>query len=734
MATVTITGNTIRGATASKDNRTWQIRAVAYQYGGTGGGVITPGADWETLYPVDGVLTFTAEPGSVVDIKTPDAVPYRVRIPNGDAGLWDTIEAGVAYQPDVAQDNLNRAVANAAPGFIAAELGQQTADAITADLDAREITFTDEGGGEGYFSVGGVPVSGTLVPPSSAWSSLAGKPFVIAQGAGIDLTGATDSSAAFQAILDSAAAAAAAGSGLVEVHIPPGTLSLTTGVTVGAGVTLRGAGLGATTITSAYSPGGGIGVIELDGASDITIADLTIESTAGGSASICITGGYDGLQSRVAITRCRITGSTNNAVRFPYAVEQFTFSDNIIDDCDSGFIIYAPTTASGLETKQVSICRNRFRNVASVNLAMYGSYQPSTFSMFDVDVSHNDLREFAPNGVHHGTTIPIELTNITNVRVSHNTIEGTATRGISTGNNVNMTITGNTIRNQTIYAIELNKGRQIAIVGNTVEDCATFAQQTGTGLYDVVIANNVYAGSGGLSAFSTDAISLTDAHRVRITGNVFHDWEYLRAAIRLGNASPNIVTDCVVEGNTFVAEHANTPITAVNIRTAVRSSVCRNTFRVNRDTAAGDDVASSIIVVTQDSNTAETLIDGNQMIFAGSMAATTYVSGISNGNAAAGACPSLTICNNIIKNGNYGLRPVTNSTDLVIYNNETTTCGADNIPSTAKIGGNPIVAKVPVPASATAAGLPGMWAADASYLYVCTATNTWKRAAIATWP
>ena len=57
MATVTITGNTIRGATTSKDTRTWQVRAVAYQSGGTGGGVITPGADWEDVYPVGGVLT-----------------------------------------------------------------------------------------------------------------------------------------------------------------------------------------------------------------------------------------------------------------------------------------------------------------------------------------------------------------------------------------------------------------------------------------------------------------------------------------------------------------------------------------------------------------------------------------------------------------------------------------------------------------------------------------------------
>ena len=37
------------------------------------------------------------------------------------------------------------------------------------------------------------------------------------------------------------------------------------------------------------------------------------------------------------------------------------------------------------------------------------------------------------------------------------------------------------------------------------------------------------------------------------------------------------------------------------------------------------------------------------------------------------------------------------------------------------------------PASASASGIAGQIAVDADYIYVCTATNTWKRVAIATW-
>lgn len=39
---------------------------------------------------------------------------------------------------------------------------------------------------------------------------------------------------------------------------------------------------------------------------------------------------------------------------------------------------------------------------------------------------------------------------------------------------------------------------------------------------------------------------------------------------------------------------------------------------------------------------------------------------------------------------------------------------------------------VGVPASATAAGTTGQLAEDGGYLYVCTATNTWMRTALAT--
>lgn len=40
---------------------------------------------------------------------------------------------------------------------------------------------------------------------------------------------------------------------------------------------------------------------------------------------------------------------------------------------------------------------------------------------------------------------------------------------------------------------------------------------------------------------------------------------------------------------------------------------------------------------------------------------------------------------------------------------------------------------VPAPATAHDVGEPGNWASDGAYLYVCTATNTWRRVATAAW-
>lgn len=57
---------------------------------------------------------------------------------------------------------------------------------------------------------------------------------------------------------------------------------------------------------------------------------------------------------------------------------------------------------------------------------------------------------------------------------------------------------------------------------------------------------------------------------------------------------------------------------------------------------------------------------------------------------------------------------------------------AEFTPTGLKITGD-IAVSTKTPASATAAGVAGTITWDADYIYICTATNTWKRTAITTW-
>jgi hypothetical protein len=71
----------------------------------------------------------------------------------------------------------------------------------------------------------------------------------------------------------------------------------------------------------------------------------------------------------------------------------------------------------------------------------------------------------------------------------------------------------------------------------------------------------------------------------------------------------------------------------------------------------------------------------------------------------------------------------------VIPSSETQTAnyGVDWTGITFTAGGAGFVAPLITPASASATGKAGSIVWDANFIYVCTATNTWKRVAIATW-
>ena len=70
--------------------------------------------------------------------------------------------------------------------------------------------------------------------------------------------------------------------------------------------------------------------------------------------------------------------------------------------------------------------------------------------------------------------------------------------------------------------------------------------------------------------------------------------------------------------------------------------------------------------------------------------------------------------------------------DLQVQSAGTLTSMAAITAANVTLGARPIL-PTHTPASATATGIAGEIAWDADYIYVCTATNTWKRAALSTW-
>jgi hypothetical protein len=79
------------------------------------------------------------------------------------------------------------------------------------------------------------------------------------------------------------------------------------------------------------------------------------------------------------------------------------------------------------------------------------------------------------------------------------------------------------------------------------------------------------------------------------------------------------------------------------------------------------------------------------------------------------------------------LGTTTESTFLLDVNGTAMVSGAATFSSSVTATQFRLSALNTAPANASATGTLGEIRIDADYIYVCTATNTWKRTAIATW-
>jgi len=127
------------------------------------------------------------------------------------------------------------------------------------------------------------------------------------------------------------------------------------------------------------------------------------------------------------------------------------------------------------------------------------------------------------------------------------------------------------------------------------------------------------------------------------------------------------------------------------------------------------------------------LVSSTNCLFMGYRAAAKTVSGSLTGVVALGYRAGDTAGGGTaLVNNDFVLANSEADASRLIWGNFAT--GNVNVQNDLTIGGDTLkVTTARTPASATAAGTAGEICWDASYIYVCTATDTWKRVAIATW-
>jgi hypothetical protein len=273
------------------------------------------------------------------------------------------------------------------------------------------------------------------------------------------------------------------------------------------------------------------------------------------------------------------------------------------------------------------------------------------------------------------------------------------------------------------------------------------------------------------STFQTNFAIGVDALRSFPTGehNVGYGYGTLRDTVKpnyntaIGGQA--LMTNTIGYDNTAVGYNAIAYGADGRCNTAVGSRALTNTNRGNYNTAIGcealEDNTEGYNNTALGYRALNENITGEQNIGVGSYAMRRNTAGVDNvsigyfsleastagdQNVAVGnnAMPEVngTSQNTAIGHHAYASGSYTNTTCIGFDSNPTgdnqVILGDANITGVYSAGqffsaGFVLARKVDVPASATAAGLVGDFAADTSYMYICVDTDTWKRVAIASW-
>lgn len=392
-------------------------------------------------------------------------------------------------------------------------------------------------------------------------------------------------------------------------------------------------------------------------------------------------------------------------------------------------------------------------------------------------------------------TEPEEDCIASNVVISNNTVFGsTVMNGTSTGliiatENTGGLVQGCTIQGNTLtqpvggntgnYGITVSGGDGIAVTGNTIRGVDGSGIVLGITGFNVtngaVVQGNTVIDCGRGSGGTSPGIRLRNSTRCSIIGNYVYGTNHTAGVSEQTGATGNMIAlnylrDTVpittpavgtfVFGNKNTdAENAavlapgadlklfNTEDQVTNYEQA-HGHWSSNTFILNTE-AGGTGTVRDVALRSGPTNGVLVSAGSTKVTATGTTGSTTGIIALVNGtlSAASGVAAGLRVSPTLTQTGTAAY------TALLINPTETTTGSGAKLLADFQVGGSSkakidntgvvsaapstaagtAMVRVAVPASATAAGVTGSFAADASFFYYCSAANTWVRSAHATW-